>query len=99
MDTNKYTKKALEAINNAQTLALERHNQQINPEHIAYALLNDEEGLIPKLVNYNSIKITFQQPVLVVKYYAFHQVVSLPIFTDFLTSMNRRSTVFSMFLG
>ena len=50
MDTNKYTKKALEAINNAQTLALERHNQQINPEHVAYALLNDEDGLIPKLV-------------------------------------------------
>ena len=50
MDTNKYTKKALEAINNAQTLALERHNQQINPEHIVYALLNDEDGLIPKLV-------------------------------------------------
>ena len=50
MDTNKYTKKALESINNAQTLALERKNQQINPEHIVYALLNDEDGLIPKLV-------------------------------------------------
>jgi len=50
MDANKYTKKALEAINNAQTLALERHNQEIKPEHIVYALLNDEEGLIPKLV-------------------------------------------------
>lgn len=51
MDTNKYTKKALDAINNAQTLALERHNQQLCKEHIAYALLSDDEGLIPKLVN------------------------------------------------
>lgn len=50
MDTNKYTKKALDAINNAQTLALERHNQQLCKEHIAYALLSDDEGLIPKLV-------------------------------------------------
>lgn len=51
MDTNKYTKKALDTINNAQTLALERHNQQLCKEHIAYALLSDDEGLIPKLVN------------------------------------------------
>lgn len=51
MDTNKYTKKALDAINIAQTLALERHNQQLCKEHIAYALLSDDEGLIPKLVN------------------------------------------------
>lgn len=50
MDTNKFTKKALDAINAAQNLALERHQQQICKEHIAYALLNDDEGLIPKLV-------------------------------------------------
>ena len=50
MDANKYTKKALEAINKAQTLALERHNQQLCKEHIAYALLDDEDGLIAKLV-------------------------------------------------
>lgn len=50
MDTNKFTKKALDAINAAQNLALERHHQQLCKEHIAYALLNDEEGLIPKLV-------------------------------------------------
>lgn len=50
MDTNKFTKKALDAINAAQNLALERHQQQICKEHVAYALLNDDEGLIPKLV-------------------------------------------------
>lgn len=50
MDTNKFTKKALDAINAAQNLALERHQQQICKEHVAYALLNDNEGLIPKLV-------------------------------------------------
>ncbi|MDE6302850.1 MAG: AAA family ATPase, partial [Clostridia bacterium] len=50
MDTEKYTKKALEAVNSAQTVALERHSQQLMPEHLCYALLNDEDGLIPKLI-------------------------------------------------
>ncbi len=50
MDTEKYTKKALEAINDAQTLALERHNQELMPEHLTYALLADDNGLIPKLL-------------------------------------------------
>lgn len=50
MDAQKYTKKALEAVNDAQTLALERHNQNITPEHLTYALLADGEGLIPKLL-------------------------------------------------
>lgn len=50
MNTEKFTKKALEAINKAQTLAMERHHQQLCSEHIAYALLDDDEGLIPKLV-------------------------------------------------
>ena len=50
MDFSKYTKKALDAINNAQNIALERHHQQLFSEHIVYALLSDEDGLIPKLV-------------------------------------------------
>ena len=50
MDLEKFTKKAIQSINDAQTLALERGNQQIEPEHMAYALLNDDDGLIPKLV-------------------------------------------------
>jgi len=50
MDTQKFTKKTLECVNDAQTLALERKNQQLSPEHIAYALLADEDGLIPKLI-------------------------------------------------
>lgn len=50
MNTEKYTKKALDAINKAQTIALERKNQEIKTEHICSALLNDDEGLIPKLL-------------------------------------------------
>lgn len=50
MNTEKFTRKALEAINNAQTLAMECHHQQLCPEHIVYALLDDKDGLIPKLL-------------------------------------------------
>lgn len=50
MNTQKFTKKALECVNDAQTLALERKNQQVSPEHIVYALLADEDGLIPKII-------------------------------------------------
>lgn len=50
MDPNKFTKKALEAVNNAQTIALQNQNSEIMSEHIAKALLSDEDGLIVKLV-------------------------------------------------
>jgi ATP-dependent Clp protease ATP-binding subunit ClpB len=50
MDSEKFTKKALDAVNAAQTFALEKHHQQIKPEHLCFALLNDEEGLIPQIV-------------------------------------------------
>lgn len=50
MDANKFTKKALNAINEAQSVALERRHQQLQKEHITYALVCDEDGLIPKLI-------------------------------------------------
>ncbi len=50
MNTDKYTKKAIEALTNAQNTALYKHNQEIKPEHLLFALLDDNEGLIPKLL-------------------------------------------------
>ncbi len=51
MDTNKFTKKALEGINSAQLCAYENKNNEIAPEHIAYALLNDEEGFVNTILS------------------------------------------------
>ncbi len=51
MNTEKYTKKALEAINNAQTIAMEHNNQTIQTEHLAAALLEDDEGLIAQILS------------------------------------------------
>ena len=50
MNAQKFTKKALEAINSAQSIALENQNMQIMPEHLLYALVDQEGGLIPQLI-------------------------------------------------
>ena len=57
MDTNKYTAKALEAVNGAQNIALEYNNQEIKPEHFAYALLDDEKGLGGKTLSGNGVSV------------------------------------------
>ena len=57
MDTNKYTAKALEAVNGAQNIALEYNNQEIKPEHFAYALLDDEKGLVGKILSGNGVSV------------------------------------------
>ena len=48
MNAQKFTKKALEAVNSAQSIALENQNMQIAPEHLLYALVDQEGGLIPQ---------------------------------------------------
>ncbi|MGN0597626.1 MAG: ATP-dependent chaperone ClpB [Ruminiclostridium sp.] len=51
MNTNKLTQKSLEAIQNAQSIAISNSNQQIEQEHLLTALLEQEEGLIPQLLS------------------------------------------------
>ena len=46
MSTEKYTQKTLEAIRDAQALAQEKSNQYLTPEHLLYALLKQDGGLI-----------------------------------------------------
>ena len=50
MNAQKFTKKALEAVNAAQSIAIENQNMQIMPEHLLYALVDQEGGLIPQLL-------------------------------------------------
>ena len=49
MNAEKFTQKSLEAIKTAQDMALENNNIQIMPEHLMYALLDQEGGLISSL--------------------------------------------------
>ncbi|MEL7622966.1 MAG: ATP-dependent chaperone ClpB [Clostridiales bacterium] len=55
MNTNQYTQKSREAIEAAQNLALENHQQQVVSAHLLAALLAQEGGLIPRLLEHSHI--------------------------------------------
>ena len=46
MNAEKYTKKSIEAINNARSIAAENKNQYLTPAHLLYSLLDQDGGLI-----------------------------------------------------
>ncbi len=50
MDAQKFTQKSLEAVKTAQNIAIENGNAQVEPEHILYALIDQDGGLIPRLL-------------------------------------------------
>ena len=49
MNAEKYTQKALEAVKTAQNMAQENSNQYVTTEHLLYALLDQDGGLIGSL--------------------------------------------------
>ena len=50
MNEQKFTQKSIEVINNAQSLAVEHQNVQIEQAHLLYALLEQKDGLINELL-------------------------------------------------
>lgn len=50
MNIQKFTKKSIEAVQNAEKLTREYGNQEVEQEHLLYALLTQEQGLIPELI-------------------------------------------------
>lgn len=59
MDINKLTQKAQEAVLEAQNLAIKNNQQTIEGEHLHFALITQNEGLIPKLLAKINIPIDF----------------------------------------
>ncbi len=57
MDAQKFTQKTLEAVSTAQNIALENQNFQIMPEHLLYALCDQEGGLIPQLLKKSGVDV------------------------------------------
>ena len=51
MNTQQFTQKSLEAIQTAQSMARENRNPTIMPEHMLYALIDQDGGLIPSLLS------------------------------------------------
>ena len=49
MNAEKYTTKVREALETAQNVARHHGQQQIDVEHLLFALLKDSQGLIPNL--------------------------------------------------
>ena len=50
MNIQKFTQKSLETIQNAQTIATENQNAQVEEEHLLYSLLEQENRLIKELL-------------------------------------------------
>ena len=57
MDYQKFTQKSLEAIQKAQNTATEYGNAEICGEHLLFALLSQEGGLIPEIVKSMNINV------------------------------------------
>ena len=57
MNIQKFTQKSVEAIQNCEKLAYEYGNQEIEQEHLLYALVTDADGLIPKLIEKMEIQL------------------------------------------
>jgi len=57
MDINKYTQKSREALGSAQNMAAERHHQEVAAKHLLAALLEQEDGLAPRFLEYAGVQL------------------------------------------
>lgn len=59
MNSNMFTENSILAMNEAKNLAVKYQQQVIKPEMLAYALLENKEGLIPKVLEKMGLNIHF----------------------------------------
>ncbi|MDO4710598.1 MAG: ATP-dependent chaperone ClpB [Peptostreptococcaceae bacterium] len=59
MNTQKLTQKTIAALTEARSNAISRNNTQVEPEHLMLALVEQEDGLIPRLLQKIGIDIHF----------------------------------------
>ena len=57
MDFNRFTEKAQDAVRAAQSIAVRYGNQQIDVEHLLAALLDQQDGLAPAILNKAGINL------------------------------------------
>lgn len=63
MNIQKFTQKSVEAIQNAQSIAVENHHAQIEQEHLLLALLQQENSLIKELLKKMHVSENFETAV------------------------------------
>ncbi|MGN0397893.1 MAG: ATP-dependent chaperone ClpB [Candidatus Fimimorpha sp.] len=59
MNINKFTQKSMQAVQDCEKLAYEYGNQEIDQEHLLYALLRQEDSLIAKLITKMEIQLEY----------------------------------------
>ncbi len=59
MNIKKFTQKSMGAVEDCQKLAYDYGNQEIEQEHLLLALLRQEDGLIPKLIERMEINLPY----------------------------------------
>src|SRR5271165_972796 len=57
MDFNRFTEKLQEAVRAAQSVAIQHGNQQLDTEHLLLALLDQQGGLAPSILNKADIRV------------------------------------------
>jgi len=57
MDMNRFTEKAQESLQSAQKLAIRWNHQQIDTEHLLLAMLDQERGLAPSILNKAGVSV------------------------------------------
>ena len=60
MNISKFTQKSVQAVQDLEKIAYEYGNQEIEEEHLLYALLTQEDSLILKLIEKMEIQKEFQ---------------------------------------
>ena len=62
MNIEKFTQRAQEAIAASQEAAIRHHHQQVDGEHLHFALLTQEDGLIPRLLGIMGVDRSMLKP-------------------------------------
>ena len=57
MDFNRFTEKLQDAVRAAQSVAVQHGNQQVDVEHLMLALLDQEGGLAPSILNKADVRV------------------------------------------
>ncbi len=63
MNTQKLTQKSMEVIQNAQNVAIENQNQQIEQIHILYSLISIDDSLIKQILKKMNVSESFENSV------------------------------------
>lgn len=62
MNTNNYTQKSIEALQDMQRIANTNGNQQLEQLHLLYALCSDQDGLIPGILKQCGVDLSAMLP-------------------------------------